>query len=281
LFFGLLAAHVVVARWLRRIVPSQHTAATAEAALPLVPVLVLLIVGLAARLPGLNDGLWFDEIQTLVEYVRQPWSILLTTFDSTNQHFLFSIAARAVRAIGGESAAMLRLPAVLFGVLSLWATVAFGRRWLPAREAWWSGVLLAVSYHHVWFSQNARGYTGLLLGSLLASSLMLDMLRDTPATRRQVWSYALVVALTLLTHITALVVVAGHGVCWLVWMRTRPRGAARWAPGVALVLGGTMAMMLYAPVLPNSSARWDRQALESLAPSGNARGGSWPKRSPA
>lgn len=135
---------------------------------------------------------------------------------------------------------MLRLPAVIFGVLSLWATVAFGRRWIPAREAWWSGALLAVSYHHVWFSQNARGYTGLLLGTLVSSSLMLDMLRDTPATRRRVWSYALVVALTLLTHVTALVVVAGHGVCWLLWLRAQPghrtlgarRGAGpRWHGG--------------------------------------------------
>ncbi|MBP6571630.1 MAG: glycosyltransferase family 39 protein [Gemmatimonadales bacterium] len=250
LFVGLLAAHVAVARWLPRVVPSHHVTGATEPPLPLAPVLVLLIVGLAARLPGLNGGLWFDEIQTLVEYVRLPWSVLLTTFDSTNQHFLFSIAARAVRTVGGESAAMLRLPAAIFGVLSLWATVAFGRRWLPTREAWWSGVLLAVSYHHIWFSQNARGYTGLLLGTLLASSLMLDMLRETPVTRRQVWSYALVVAFTLLTHITALVVVAGHGVCWLVWLRTQPRGIARWAPGVALVLGGTVAMMLYAPVLP-------------------------------
>ena len=246
----MLTAHVVVARWLRRIVPSHDAVVATAPPLPLAPVLALLVVGLAARLPGLNAGLWFDEIQTLVEYVRQPWSVLLTTFDSTNQHFLFSIAARAVRAVGGESAAMLRLPAVIFGVLSLWATVAFGRRWLPTRESWWSGVVLAVSYHHVWFSQNARGYTGLLLGTLLSSSLMLDMLRDTPATRRRVWSYALVVALTLLTHITALVVVAGHGVCWLLWLRAQPRGIARWTPGVALVLGGTVAMMLYAPVLP-------------------------------
>ncbi len=240
----------MVARWLRRVVPPHDAASPTAPPLPLIPVLVLLSVGLAARIPGLNHGLWFDEIQTLVEYVRKPWGVLLTTFDSTNQHFLFSIAARAVRAVGGESAAMLRLPAVLFGVLSLWAAVAFGRRWLPAREAWWSGVLLAVSYHHVWFSQNARGYTGLLLGTLLSSSLMLEMLRDAPATRRLIWSYALVVGLTLLTHITALVVVAGHGVCWLVWMRTQPRGTPRRVPGVALVLGGTVAMMLYAPVLP-------------------------------
>jgi hypothetical protein len=211
---------------------------------------LLLGVGLLLRLPGLGEGLWYDEIQTLVDYVRQPWGILLTTFDSTNQHLLFSIAARGTRALFGLSAFTLRLPAVVFGVLSLWAALAFARRWLPAREAWWSAVVLAVSYHHVWFSQNARGYTGLLLGTLVGSTLFLDLLRERPVTAGRVWRYAWVMALTVLTHVTALVVVASHGLVWLWQARRLEAGRARWVPLVGLLLAGSMAIMCYAPVLP-------------------------------
>ncbi|MCB9505634.1 MAG: glycosyltransferase family 39 protein [Gemmatimonadales bacterium] len=228
----------------------------------------LLLVGLLLRLPGLDAGLWYDEIQTLVDYIRQPWGVLLTTFDSTNQHLLFSIAARASRAVFGLGAASLRLPAVLFGVASLWATLAFARRWLPAREAWWSAGILAVSYHHIWFSQNARGYTGLLLGTLLGSLLFLDLLRQRPPTRMAVWAYAWIMALSLLTHVTALVVLAAHGLVWLWQVRRLEAGRARWVPFIGLVLAGSVTVMLYAPVLP--------QMLTAVSTSGtSAPGIAW------
>ncbi len=211
---------------------------------------LLLAVGLGLRLPALGAGPWYDEIQTQITYVRLPFGALLTTYDSTNQHLLYSLSAHAVQLLAGESTATLRLPAVLFGVASLWATVSFGRRWMTAREAWWSAALLAVSYHHVWFSQNARGYTALLLGTIVGTSLFLPMLRGVPRTTRNLWAYALVMALTVMTHVTALAVVAAHGLCWLWRVRTLARGQQRWAPFAALVLAGLLSVLAYAPVLP-------------------------------
>lgn len=250
LFKLLMAFHALVALGLLGWLPRGENEDSRLPPPRVVGVVSVLVVGLTLRLPGLSGGLWYDEIQTLVDYVRQPWGVLLTTFDSTNQHLLYSVTARATSLLGGASAAMLRLPAVVFGVLSLWAALSFGRRWLAPREAWWSAVILTVSYHHIWFSQNARGYTGLLLGALVGSSLMLDLLRGRPATPLRVWGYAVTMALTLLTHVTALVVVAAHAICWLTRMRQLPRGRDRWGPGVALFLAGSVAIMLYAPVLP-------------------------------
>jgi hypothetical protein len=214
----------------------------------------LLLVAFALRLPGLGEGLWFDEIQTQLEYVRLPWGALLTTFDSTNQHLLFSIAARLMQDIGGESATTLRLPAVIFGVASLWASFAFARRWLTPREAWWATVLLALSYHHVWFSQNARGYTGQLLGTLWSSALFLDLVRARTAGGTRDAStmvrYAMAVTVMLLSHVTGLVVVATHGLVWLWQARTLPAGRERWAPFAALVLAGLFTGACYASIVP-------------------------------
>lgn len=263
---GLIVLHVAAAVALARALP-RHDSRDMFAQAPVWPVALLLAIGLFARLPGLNHGLWFDEIQTLIESVRLPWGVLLTTFESTNQHMLFSIAARAVISIAGESAAALRLPALVFGVMSLWAAVAFGRRWMPAREVWWAAALLAVSYHHIWFSQNARGYTGLLLGTIVSCTLFLDLMRkDSPSTRR-VWMYALVMGLTLFTHVTALVVVAGHGACWLIGVRGLPPGARRWVPIAGLALSVSVALMLYAPILP--------QVAGALSAPGASEGIAW------
>ncbi|MDX2260714.1 MAG: hypothetical protein SFU84_03345 [Gemmatimonadales bacterium] len=251
LFKGLVVGHVVAAWLLGRHLaqPSRSETPPSDGRMRRA-VGALLLVGLVLRLPGLNGGLWYDEIQTLMDYVLQPWGVLLTTFDSTNQHLLYSAVAHVTTQVMGATAAGLRLPAVLFGVLSLWAAVAFARRWMPSSQAWWSAVVLAVSYHHVWFSQNARGYTGLLLGTLVGSTLFLELLRGRPATAGRVWGYGWVMALTVTTHVTALVVVAAHGLCWLWQARHLARGTPRWAPFAALVVSGSLAVMLYAPVLP-------------------------------
>jgi hypothetical protein len=61
---------------------------------------------------------------------------------------------------------------------------------------------LEVSYHHVWFSQNARGYTGLLFFGLLATWLLVRALRQPTA---RVWlGFGLCLALSMYIHLTAM-----------------------------------------------------------------------------
>ena len=40
----------------------------------------LVLLGLALRLPGLNQGLWFDEIVTAVNFVRLPTEDIVNQF---------------------------------------------------------------------------------------------------------------------------------------------------------------------------------------------------------
>ncbi len=122
----------------------------------------LLLVSMAVRLYQLGSGLWFDEIMTLKEYARLPYLEIVTRFKSENQHFLYSLLAHSSILLFGESAWSLRLPAVLFGVGSIWAVYMLGAEVTDRKQAFLASALLAFSYHHLWFSQNARGYTGLL-----------------------------------------------------------------------------------------------------------------------
>ncbi len=220
----------------------------------------IVALGLLLRLPGLGDGLWFDEIQTLVEYVRLPLARIVTTFDSQNQHLLYTVSAHAAVSWFGESGWALRLPAVLFGAASLWGVWRLGRLVAPPQEALFAAALLAASYHHVWFSQNARGYTGLLLWSLLGSLCLLRLLagryRDA---RGWIVGYAAAMALAVYTHATAALVAAAHALVLLGLViradsDTR-RGMARY-PMLALGLAASLSLLLYAPVLP--------QLLETL-----------------
>ncbi|MDQ3697861.1 MAG: glycosyltransferase family 39 protein, partial [Gemmatimonadota bacterium] len=202
----------------------------------------------------LGEGLWYDEITSLVKYARAPAGAILTTFDSQNQHLLYSLMAHGSIGALGDTAWALRLPAVVFGVGSLWATYWFGTLVTSKREALLAAALLTVSYHHVWFSQNARGYTGLLFFTLVSTALFVRLLR---AREARGWglaiAYAAASALGAYTHTSAVFVTTAHFLVWA-WLAWRARGhglgTAAWLPLAGFVLAGTISIQLYAPVLP-------------------------------
>jgi hypothetical protein len=217
------------------------------------------LVGLSAaavllRLWALNSCLWFDEVLTLVDFVRRPFGQVVTSFPSQNQHMLYSVLAHWSIGVFGENAWALRLPSVAFGIASLWALFLLGRTLLGAREALLACALMTVSYHHVWFSQNARGYTGLLFFSTLATWLWIE------ARSRRAWSwylaYAIAVALGMGTHLTMAFVPATHALLYGIDVVRQVRADGRHAaadllkPIVVWALAGSLTVQVYALSLP-------------------------------
>jgi mannosyltransferase len=212
--------------------------------------LILLLAAAILRLRDLGDGLWFDEINTLARYVRLPLSQIVTTFGSKNQHLLYSVLAHGSVQLFGESAWALRLPAAIFGVASIAALVWFGRMVTSQLEAFAAAALLTFSYHHVWFSQNARGYSGLLLAALIGSGLLLKMTTAAQSRWPLAIGYAVTMALAMLIHPTAALIVAGHAVWWAalaIRNRRNPAWPAGWLPLAAFSLAGVIALLCYAP----------------------------------
>lgn len=213
---------------------------------------LVLIVGAALRLIGLNQGLWYDEIATLVRYVRRPLIEIVTRFDTQNQHMLYSVLAHGSVQVFGDTAWALRLPAASFGVASLWAVWWFGTLVTGRREALLAAALLAVSSHHVWFSQDARGYSMLLFWTLVGSGLFLRLLQGPVRSRALVFGYGAVMALATWTQVAGGFVVAGHALVWLVLAVAGRRGGSAVVrePVLAIVLSGLLTLLLYAPVVP-------------------------------
>lgn len=215
----------------------------------------ILLATLALRLVHLNSGLWLDEILTLLEYARLPYAQIVTSFDSENQHFLYSLLAHSSILLFGESAWSLRLPAVLFGVGSIWATYVLGLEIANRREAILACALLSFSYHHLWFSQNARGYTGLLFWSLVSSWLLLRVLR-APSWRGWIL-YAIAAFLGVYTHLTMGFMIAGHFLVSLFYQFKKSRSKQKvdwmqWLIGFALA--GMLVLAVHLPVIGQMQA---------------------------
>lgn len=232
----------------------------------------ILALAAALRAARLDSGLWFDEIVTLVEFARLAPLAIATTYTELNNHVAFSLMARLSMDVFGESAWALRLPAAVLGVASIAALWWLGRRVADARETALACLLLAVSYHHVWFSQNARGYTTLLLLVLLATGLFLEGMRRPS---RGLWlAYAATLALSLYTHLTGVFAFATHALVYVcLFARERvgwPRGPAfpgareAW-PLLGFGLGALGVLLLYAPLLPQMIAAFSAQAGEQSA----------------
>ena len=154
----------------------------------------------------------------------------------------------------------MRLPAVLFGLASILALYLFGRQVTSASESLLAAALLTFSYHHVWFSQNARGYTGLLFWTLLSSWLLLRALRT--GWRGQWLLYAVSLALGLYTHFTMVFPIVGQLAVYGLEFLRRHRSRQRQDWGGLLLgfgLGGLLTLGLYGPVLPEMLGNMGRE----------------------
>ena len=222
-----------------------------------IALIILTFIALGLRLWNLNSDLWVDEVFTLLDFARPSFREILTSFPSQNQHLLYSILAHTSLEIFGESAWALRLPAVLFGAASIPALFFLCRKILGSTEAILAATLLTVSYHHIWFSQNARGYSGLLFFTLLATWFWFEALEKNSWNRWLLYAAAIVFGTWI--HLTMAFVVAAHTLVHLILLfvpklsgdvGNSPERRAGIKPFVAWFLSATVTFQLYALALP-------------------------------
>jgi hypothetical protein len=141
--------------------------------------LIVLLLAFAAflRFYKLDSQLWLDEVVTLVNSYREPFWKILTKFPGHFPHPLYERLAHGSLALFGESAFAIRLPAALFGVAGIFMFYKLSRRFSGESEALFGTALLTFSYHHIYFSQDARGYTLYLFLALTATDRFLDVLQ--------------------------------------------------------------------------------------------------------
>lgn len=220
-------------------------------------VAIMMVAGGVLRIIGLNEGMWVDEIETLVNYVRLPAGEIIESYQSRNNHILYSLFAHLSVAWFGESPWALRLPAALFGIATIPAAYYLGRQLASRNEAFLVGAFLTFSYHHVWFSQNGRGYTGLLLGSVLLSIYFIRLLTMDKPGYRPVLAYAIIAALSSWMHLTAALVVIAHAIIWLIVISPLARkeeADLRVAAAMGMLLAGLVSAALYIPNF--TSLKW-------------------------
>lgn len=212
-------------------------------------------LGLLLRLHQISSDLWLDEIAPVMDYgALSPWQVI-ASYQRSSNHLLNTLLVKGAIALFGEREWAIRLPAVLLGSATVPAFYWVVRMAQPRRAALGASALLAVSYHHIFFSQNARGYAGYLLFALLSTGLLISGLRED---RGRTWAlYVLTVVLGFATQLLTTFVFAAHVLCGsLAALVVRARRDAP-APLIGRLTGvfGAVALLtfqLYATVIPQA-----------------------------
>lgn len=211
----------------------------------------LTALALVLRLWHINADLWLDEIMTLVEYMRSPPYEAALTYNSANQHLLNSVLGSVSIHTLGESTWTIRLPALFFGVATIPVFFLLAREVTERREAVFATLFLTLSYHHVWFSQNARGYSGMIFFTVLSTLFLVRWLSDSnDGGRRNLLWYSISGALGMMSLLNFAFVLSGQFLVALYQLVE----SRRWSRIRLLIVSGVMIVVLtllgYAATLP-------------------------------
>lgn len=220
---------------------------------PLVWLGLITVLGAGLRIYDLNSDLWLDEITTLLGYRDMSFFHVLTAYVSSNNHLLNTVLIKASVALFGPEEWSIRLPAVLFGIGSVPALYFLARIALSRRDSLLASFMLAVSYHHIFFSQNARGYSGYLFWSILATAFFLKLVSQQSS--RNWYGYVVCMVLGLATILYSWFVLAGHMLSGLAIMFALQRqGKAikpvAWRAISAWAVIGLLGFQIYASIIP-------------------------------
>jgi mannosyltransferase len=201
--------------------PTNSTDAHESAEVPNTILLVwgIVLMGAVLRLIALgHKSFWLDEIASVV-IVRMPgnsfWSWV---WHSEGNMALYYVMLRPWLHFGLAEASV-RVLSVLPGIASLPMMYLLGARLFGREVGMLATLFLALSTCSVVYSQEARGYSWLLLG-VIASTYLFVRLIERP-TYGMAFAYALAAGVTLYFHYFGLLVLLAHAVSLLAFLRDR------------------------------------------------------------
>lgn len=230
---------------------------------------LVVVAAIALRGHRLGTDLWLDEIGVVSTYAARPLIEIYAHYLSPGNHLLNSLLVKLSVSAFGESEWSARFPAAAFGVATIPIMYFAAREAMSRAASVGAALLLAISYHHIYFSQNARGYSAHLFFALLSSALLASVLRREHSLK---WTaYVLAMALGFAALMTTAFLFAAHitvGAIAIASRRRRGIPARHLALrlGTAFSVAGLLGFQIYAVSIPDVVAIY--QSVYSVQGSG-------------
>lgn len=134
------------------------------------------IISAGFRIYKIDSSFWYDELFSLLNYFRATPIKVITDISNPNNHPLYSLLAQVSIFLFGETEWSVRLPALITGIATPPLIYIFAKRHYDAKTAFVSSLLLSFNMWHIWFSQDARGYSGMIFLCFCSQVLFLRMI---------------------------------------------------------------------------------------------------------
>jgi hypothetical protein len=213
---------------------------------------LLTLGGTALRLAYLWQPMRYDEAYSFLVFAVQPFDFIISDYHVPNNHVLHSLWMAIAYRLFGIEPWVVRLPALLGGILLIPAA------WLVARSLYdrWTALLsaglVAVSSYLVEYATDGRGYTLLALFGLLVVGLAAYLRRRSS---RLAWMLLVLCAALGFYTVPVMLYPFGAALAWLglSWLlKDTPPQSRRAFPLYLLAAGmaaGLLAALLYLPIL--------------------------------
>ncbi len=183
----------------------------------LLVLLAIMLLGATLRFYGLSvQSLWGDELASWDFSGRDSLSQVIQGVRSDVHPPLYFLILHFTRPFFGDSEWALRLPSAFAGWLCIPAIYALGRRLYSEREGLIAALFLAVLWAPVYYSQEARSYSMLILLSILTSyfwwDVMIDLRYRRELPRREAVWYVICAVICAYLHYFGLLLVMLQGV---------------------------------------------------------------------
>lgn len=138
------------------------------------------LFSLLIRLIQINRTVGYDEAYTFIHFASRSLQIIITDYSAPNNHVFHSLLVSLAYHILGNHIWVLRLPALLAGVLTIPAVYMAGKAIYSRSAGLLAAAFVALSPMLVDYSGNARGYTLICLFACLILWLA-GQLRHNPS----------------------------------------------------------------------------------------------------
>lgn len=218
----------------------------------------LIVLAFALRLKGARQSLFGDEIAVQQMFISRGLPVILTYFPYTPHHVMYSVLAWFFERLPLPIELSYRLPAILFGVGAVALTYVIARRIFDSTTAMVTGVVSAMAFYGIAYSQFAKGYSATHCLTLLAFLAISEIRND----RRWWWVLGLTLGALGYVHLYNAYLCIGLTAMCLV-----ATGAWRRLLFVLTIVGAIL-FLLYALQLPQireQVARASSQPEEHLS----------------
>ncbi len=219
----------------------------------------LVLIGAYLRAIKLPQSFWHDEI-AIFEVFLNPFGFWRYFPTGLGDHRLCTLISLPLFRIFGAHETIIRLPFFLLGVAAIPLLYRFAKDFFSAQEALGASLILTFAGYHVLYSDQARGYVGMVFFVLVSSLLLFRILLDPrqPPPKKYVFLFGATAALGVYNHFFYLIPLGMQFIflCSIILFRRLTKRPVVAAGGItlsdsltALLCGILAAFLLYGPLV--------------------------------